>query len=293
MFVYIHIYIYRYSSRTRHIFFYPSWQWLVLFLNTEDSSKASSEYTKGITTHQIHCSIPITLYYTDYTVTHRIHCKTPNHLRHWIHCNARNTMHHANYTATHRIHCKTPNYLSPNTLQSMEYNATNQIHCNAENTLQNTESFDTPNTLQRTKYEATHRVHYNTPNAMQHIKYNAKRWIQCKAASNFDCNTHAADTLLALCCCTAVTTAATAETWLRRCCNYSCNHRRNYRYTPNIFHFRFLQCIDLSMTESWLQYECVVSRVNASCHIWKRHVTHEWVMSCMKESCHIRVRCFP
>jgi len=34
-------------------------------------------------------------------------------------------------------------------------------------------------------------------------------------------------------------------------------------------------------------YECVMSHMNASCHIWMRHVTYECVMSHMNESCHI------
>jgi len=34
-------------------------------------------------------------------------------------------------------------------------------------------------------------------------------------------------------------------------------------------------------------YECVMSHMNESCHIWMSHVTYEWVMSHMNESCHI------
>jgi len=48
----------------------------------------------------------------------------------------------------------------------------------------------------------------------------------------------------------------------------------------------------LSRTEHGVQishftYQCVVSRVNTSCHISMNHVTYQWVMSHINESCHI------
>jgi len=38
---------------------------------------------------------------------------------------------------------------------------------------------------------------------------------------------------------------------------------------------------------SHVTYEWVVSDMNESCPIWMSHVTYEWVMSYMNESCHI------
>jgi len=40
---------------------------------------------------------------------------------------------------------------------------------------------------------------------------------------------------------------------------------------------------------SHVTYEWVMSHLNESCHIWMTHVTYEWVMSHMNESCHIWV----
>ena len=55
---------------------------------------------------------------------------------------------------------------------------------------------------------------------------------------------------------------------------------------------RLSQCVVLYMNASchiWMRhvtYECVMSHMNASCHIWMRHVTYECVMSHMNASCH-------
>jgi len=38
---------------------------------------------------------------------------------------------------------------------------------------------------------------------------------------------------------------------------------------------------------SHVTYEWVMSHLNESCHIWMSHVTYEWVMSHMNESCRI------
>ena len=52
----------------------------------------------------------------------------------------------------------------------------------------------------------------------------------------------------------------------------------------------------LHMNESchiWMRhvaYEWGMSRMNETCHIWVSHVTYEWVMSHMNESCHIWMR---
>jgi len=42
---------------------------------------------------------------------------------------------------------------------------------------------------------------------------------------------------------------------------------------------------------SHVTYEWVMSHMNESCHIWMSHVTYEWVMSHMYESCPIRDIC--
>ena len=36
---------------------------------------------------------------------------------------------------------------------------------------------------------------------------------------------------------------------------------------------------------SHFSYEWVISRMNESCHVWMSHVTYEWVVSRMNESC--------
>jgi len=38
---------------------------------------------------------------------------------------------------------------------------------------------------------------------------------------------------------------------------------------------------------SHVTYECVMSHMNEACQIWMCHVTYEWVMPHMNESCHI------
>jgi len=40
---------------------------------------------------------------------------------------------------------------------------------------------------------------------------------------------------------------------------------------------------------SHVTYEWVMSHMSESCHIWVSHVTYEWVMSHMSESCHMWV----
>jgi len=41
---------------------------------------------------------------------------------------------------------------------------------------------------------------------------------------------------------------------------------------------------------SHVTYEWVMSHMNESCHIWMSHITYEWVMSHMNKSCHIWIR---
>jgi len=56
--------------------------------------------------------------------------------------------------------------------------------------------------------------------------------------------------------------------------------------TPHVSNsWEILRIIHVWM--SHVSYEWVISRINESCHTWMSHVTYEWVMSHMNESCHM------
>jgi len=44
------------------------------------------------------------------------------------------------------------------------------------------------------------------------------------------------------------------------------------------------------MWAHYVTYECVMSRLNESCHTWKSHVTREWVTSHVDKSCYAWMR---
>jgi len=49
------------------------------------------------------------------------------------------------------------------------------------------------------------------------------------------------------------------------------------------------QSYELFMSHIWMRhvtYEWVISNLDESCHTWKSHITYEWVMSRVNESCH-------
>jgi len=78
--------------------------------------------------------------------------------------------------------------------------------------------------------------------------------------------------------------------WMRRIWTHS--YSDITCYVTSISHVTY-EWVMSHMNESchiWMShvtYESVMSHIHESCHIWMSHVTYEWVMSHMNESCHI------